>query len=127
MQPYVCAPTRSTPEVRFNAAAHRHLMKGECYPENAAAFFGPLFTWVKGYLAAKPAAPVVFDLELVYFNSSSSKALLDLFEILERAAATDGTRITVNWRYDKENDIACECGEEFAEDAKALVFKLVAL
>ena len=126
MQPFVSAPTRSTPEVHFDAASHRHRMKGECYPENAAAFFGPLFTWVKSYLAAQPAGPVVFDLELVYFNSSSSKALLDLFEILEQAAVL-GTNITVNWRYDKDNDIACECGEEFAEDAKALTFTLLAL
>ncbi|MGD9610953.1 MAG: DUF1987 domain-containing protein [Desulfovibrionaceae bacterium] len=126
MQPFVCAPTRSTPEIRFDAASNRHVMKGECYPENAAAFFGPLFAWVKNYLSQQPAGPVVFDLELVYFNSSSSKALLDLFEILEKAA-TAGTRITVNWRYDKDNDIAGECGEEFAEDAKALSFKLMAL
>ena len=126
MQPFVSAPTRSTPEVRFDADSHHHRMKGECYPENAAAFFSPLFTWLRTYLAAKPTAPVTFDMELVYFNSSSSKALLDLFEMLEIAAA-GGMRITVNWRYDKDNDIACECGEEFAEDAKALVFKLVAL
>ena len=126
MQPFVCAATRSTPEIRFDAATHRHRMKGECYPENAAAFFGPLFAWVKSYLAAMPSAPVVFDLELVYFNSSSSKALLDFFEILEKAAAA-GARITVNWRYDKDNDIACECGEEFAEDAKALTITLLAL
>ncbi|MHC1790331.1 DUF1987 domain-containing protein [Solidesulfovibrio sp.] len=126
MQPFVSAPTRSTPDVHFDPASHRHRMKGECYPENAAAFFGPIFTWLKAYIASKPTAPATFDMELVYFNSSSSKALLDFFEMLENAAAA-GLRVTVNWRYDKDNDIACECGEEFAEDAKALAFKLVAL
>jgi len=126
MQPFASPSTRSTPEVRFDPATHRHHIKGECYPENAAAFFGPLFVWLKAYLAGRPSGPIVFDMELVYFNSSSSKALLDFFEMLEDAAA-GGLRITVNWRYDKDNDIACECGEEFAEDAKALSFRLLAL
>jgi len=126
MQPFHCVATRSTPEIRFDPATHRHLMKGECYPENAAAFFSPVFTWLKDYLGRLPPGQVVFDMELVYFNSSSSKALLDLFEMLEDASAA-GASIAVNWRYDKDNDIACECGEEFAEDAQALTFKLVAL
>ncbi len=34
----VLAATPATPEVNFDFAAHRLVLKGEAYPENAAAF-----------------------------------------------------------------------------------------
>ena len=66
----------------------------------------------------------MFDFEIVYFNSSSSKTLMDLFELLDDAAKA-GKRVVVNWRYDRDNETAKECGEEFREDVAALRFNLV--
>ncbi len=64
------------------------------------------------------------DMEIIYFNSSSSKALMNLFDLFEEAAQS-GKQIQINWRYHEENDTALECGEEFKEDLEAVEFNLV--
>ena len=63
-----------------------------------------------------------------YFNSSSSKILMNLFDMLNRAAI-EGTPVTINWRYHEDNDVALECGEEFMEDLDLtnLTFNLVVI
>ncbi|MBF0336482.1 MAG: DUF1987 domain-containing protein [Nitrospirae bacterium] len=117
--------TKSTPHVCFDPDSDTFTIKGECYPENAAAFFTPIFAWLEAFLSLGQSQPLVFDIELLYFNSSSSKALLNLFSMLERYL--HGRTIIVNWKYHADNDTAMECGEEFKEDAPALDFNLVEL
>ena len=67
---------------------------------------------------------VVCNIELIYFNSSSSKVLMDLFDTLEEASE-DGKDIVLNWIYDEDNEASLEYGEEFAEDMESLSFNLV--
>ena len=124
MQDLIIEGAKSTPAIRFRAQ-ERHLeIKGESYPENAAAFFAPVFSWLDAFLASLNGAKVAVDLEITYFNSSSSKVLLDIFDLLEVAAGRDNL-VTVNWRYHKDNDMALQYGEEFTEEVQALQFNLV--
>ncbi|MBF0316631.1 MAG: DUF1987 domain-containing protein [Nitrospirae bacterium] len=117
--------TKSTPYVCFDPTSGTFTIKGECYPENAAAFFTPIFAWLDAFLPLGQPKTLVFDIELLYFNSSSSKALLNLFSLLERHLGCSD--INVNWRYHADNETALECGEEFKEDAPNLAFNLVEL
>ncbi|MCB2187057.1 MAG: DUF1987 domain-containing protein [Deltaproteobacteria bacterium] len=117
--------TKSTPAVSFDPGCCTLSVKGESYPENAAKFYEPIFHWLRQALEElDPAARLLVELEIIYFNSSSSKALMNLFDTLEEAARI-GRSVEVNWRYHRENDSAQECGEEFREDLEALVFNLV--
>jgi acyl-CoA thioesterase FadM len=117
--------TKHTPETYFDATNNVFSMKGESYPENVEQISKPLFTWWANYLAQINAdQALTVNIELTYFNSSSSKMLLDLFDRLEEAAAT-GNQITVNWIYEADNDSAEEFGEEFKEDLETLTFNLV--
>ncbi|MGT2486481.1 SiaC family regulatory phosphoprotein [Methylobacterium oryzae CBMB20] len=52
----------------------------------------PLLQALRGHLAATEASPITFDVELAYFNSSSAKALMNLFMPLEDAAARGSPR-----------------------------------
>jgi hypothetical protein len=61
-------------------------------------------------------------MEIIYFNSSSSKLFFDLFDLLEENM--DKSKIAVNWIYDKENESALETGEEFIEDFEDLQINL---
>ena len=63
-------------------------------------------------------------MDIVYFNSSSSKLFFDLFDIVEEAQE-EGHTITVNWLYDAENENALEAGEDFKEDFESLDFNLI--
>ncbi len=117
--------TKHTPEIYFEAATNVLSMKGESYPENVGQMSEPLFTWITNYLAqATSDQHLTVNIELIYFNSSSSKMLLDLFDRLEEAT-TAGNNITVNWIYVADNDSAEEFGEEFKEDLEVLTFNLV--
>jgi len=116
--------TRYTPEISFNAETNVLELKGECYPENIAEFSEPLFSWLEDYLSFLGNQAVIVNVDLNYFNSSTSKMLLNFFDKLE-AEVANGKNISVNWIYDPENDSAEEYGEEFQEDLESLSFNLV--
>ncbi|MBF0516014.1 MAG: DUF1987 domain-containing protein [Nitrospirae bacterium] len=124
MERYYVAATKSTPHINFDPKEKTFNIVGESFPENAAAFYTPVFAWLKEFFDSPYDSPIVFNIELIYFNSSSSKALMSFFTMLEKAAAS-GKEITVNWRYHTDNDTAHESGEEFMEDAPGLAFNIV--
>ena len=108
-------PTDRTPDVAFDFAARRLSIAGESYPEDAASFYGPLLRSLQGYLAEPGAGGIVLDVRLVYFNSSSAKALMNMFQMLENAAAR-GVDVAINWRFHVDDDIMQEFGEDFGQD-----------
>ena len=118
------AATISSPEVRFDAAKHIVDITGESYPENTAEFYQPVLRILQEALQ-HPEQPFTVNLEIIYANSSSSKVLMDIFDMLDEAAA-NGKPVTVNWYYDPENETALEVGEEFREDLESLDFHLIA-
>jgi len=116
--------TKTTPEIFFNFSTNELTIKGESFPENTSEFYAPIFEWLEEYLETISDQVVDINIELVYFNSSSSKVLMDLFDMLEEAVQ-NGKDISVNWRYDQDNEMAAEYGEDFMEDLENLPFKLV--
>lgn len=116
--------TKSSPAIAFDAENDLLTIVGESYPENAAGFFAPMFTWLKEYLAgAEPGRTIRVEMNVPYFNSSTSKVFLNLFDMLE-AVAEKGTPVVVNWLYEADNDTALECGEDFQEEMRAMTFNL---
>ncbi|SCK28704.1 DUF1987 domain-containing protein [Vogesella sp. LIG4] len=126
MQNIHLAATSFSPEVNFDFASHRLSLKGECYPENAAVFFEPLMNALHGYLAALSQTQITFDVQLAYFNSASTKAILAIFERLNGAAVA-GNYVTVNWYSDPDDDTIMEFGQEVADDNAALEVHLLEL
>ena len=116
--------TKSSPKIDFNAQTNILTIEGESYPENTTQFYEKIFQWIEEFLENIKTEEVTFNIELIYFNSSSSKVLMDLFDTLEEASEED-KNIVVNWIYDEENEASLEYGEEFAEDIESLTFNLV--
>lgn len=119
--------TERSPLVELDVESHRLRIEGESYPEDAAAFFGPILALLDTYLgqcrSTPPDSPVVLDVRLLYFNSSSAKALMNVFQRLE-AAARAGVEIEVNWHYHPDDETMMEFGEDFSEDFEAVRFDL---
>ncbi|CDH47068.1 MAG: DUF1987 domain-containing protein [Candidatus Competibacteraceae bacterium] len=126
MDNLIIEATRSSPAIQFDADRHYLSICGESYPENAAAFYAPVFAWLKAFLAGlnDPATAVQVNLEIRYLNSSSTKVMLNFLDLLEQAAQ-DGKQIRVHWFYDPDNEAVLECGQDFSEELQALTFKLV--
>lgn len=124
MTKYSVQATTSSPYINFDPEAMSFEIKGESYPENCWAFYSPMFDWLNSYFDSINGTPVEIDMEIIYFNSSSSKTFMDFFEMLDEQAER-GKNIVVNWRYHEENESAMECGEEFMEDVEQIKFNLV--
>ncbi len=123
MPPCKIEATRSTPLIDYDPERGLLRLEGESYPENALEFFAPLFRGLKDSQPGEGARLRVI-IRLVYFNSSSSKCLLDLIDLLNKRAHC-GEDIQLEWHYEEDDEDMLEAGQEFAEDA-AFVFKLVA-
>ncbi len=76
-------PTRDTPEVSFDAVEGSLFLKGRCYPSDANKFFEPIVAWVRAYTARPIASQTIVEIDLEYFNTTSGKLLLNIFEALK--------------------------------------------
>lgn len=124
MENLIIEQTESTPKICFEYSSGILALQGESYPENTAEFYAPVFEWLRKFLDGSDEFAVTVNMEIIYFNSSSSKALMNVFDLLEDAAA-EGRKIAVNWIYAAGNESALEYGEEFKEDLNSLEFNLV--
>ncbi len=126
MENLVVQATEYTPYIAFDAESNLLEIKGYSYPENAMAFYAPMFEWLHGYfLHLQSQADILLNIEIVYFNSSSSKVLLDLFDLLNEQTLDKGIQSTVNWIYEEEDEDMLEFGQEFQEDFPSLIFHFV--
>lgn len=115
--------TQSSPSVYAVAGVGKLEMRGDSYPENSFEFFKPIVAWIENFLNNE-AAPFTLELHLLYLNTSSVKAMMDIFDFLEESHA-HGRAVSVQWFYDKDNSRIAELAEEFREDYTFL-FEIIA-
>ena len=108
------AATQSTPGIQSDTRNGLLRMHGDSYPENSFEFFGPVIEWIETFLAEN-AAPIRLELRLVYMNTSSVKAMMDIFDLLEEAHGK-GRAVSVAWHYDARNERVLDLADEFRED-----------
>ncbi len=106
--------TQSTPAIQGDWAQGILSMQGDSYPENSYELFHQVFEWVEHFLK-EAARPLTLELKLLYLNTSSIKAMMDIFDLLEEAHHQHKP-VAVNWRYDPRNERVAELAEEFKED-----------
>lgn len=126
MQNFSLAATELTPAVRFNCKENHLVLKGNSYPEDPSGFYAPVFDWLQQYLAQlNPDMEVQVNVEIAYFNSGSSKMLVDFFDMLNEKAFNDAIPIDINWYYDPEDPDMLEYGKDFQADFRAMKFQFI--
>ena len=88
------------PVVDFNYNTGICEISGESYMEDSYVFYEPLLNWLKDYF--KENRPIVFNIKLIYFNTSSSRLILELLDQL-KSYIDQGGKVEINWFY-KKND-----------------------
>lgn len=116
MGPLHIAATAKTPEILFDAEEKRLTLSGRSIPENAVDFYRPLLDWAENAVAE---TGMVVQIQLEYFNTSSSKCLLDLFKRLEACDSLE-----VLWYFDSDDEDMLEAGEDY-DHIVGLPFKFV--
>lgn len=114
MENLIVEKTKHTLEINFNKDTGVMEMSGSSYPENVIDFFGPVIEWIKNFIEQEKRE-IKMELRLNYLNTSSTKCILDIFEILEQYHQ-EGGAVNVNWHYEADDEDILETGEELAED-----------
>ena len=97
-----------TPTVNFLAQEGVLDIKGRSIPENSIEFYKPLIDWIESY-SKFPQNKTTVNIQLEYFNTSSSKCILDLFKKLEAV----NHEIVINWFFEEDDEDMLEAGEDY--------------
>jgi hypothetical protein len=124
MEKFYLEATKFTPEINLDPESRVVSLVGKSYPENTFDFYEPMINWLENYFETPSEDKTTVNLEIIYFNSSSSKLFFDFFDILEDAVS-DGHSVEINWIYDEDNENAEEAGEDYQDDFQSLNFNLV--
>lgn len=124
MEKLVIEASNSTPKIDFDPEENKLLIAGESYPENSFEFYEPIFDWLEEYLAEIDEEEVEVEMTIVYLNTSSTKSIMFILDILEEAYLED-KNIEVNWYYEEDNELSYEIAEDFM-DYLELPFNLIA-
>jgi len=120
MEKLLIEGTKQSPYVDFNAETGKLELSGRSIPENSFEFYNPLLEWLENY-AKNPKAETVLKVYLEYFNTSSSKYILEVLKKLKLVLKADGAEVKVDWCYDEDDEEMMETGEDY-EDVTGLEF-----
>ena len=111
MEPINIEPSVKTPKISFDDGSGALEIEGRSIPENSTEFYKPVFDWLDAYIDA-PSANTEFAFKLEYFNTSSSKCILDVLRKLEKLHI-NGNKVVVNWFYEEDDEDMKEAGENY--------------
>jgi hypothetical protein len=92
-----------TPDVSCNIETGKCEIIGESFMENSGAFFERIFEWITNYNQEYSHKPLVIDIKLTYFNTSTSKMLFELLNLIQNISI-EGQKVEVNWYYDTSDE-----------------------
>lgn len=113
MEKFYIPSTSKTPEIFADPSLGSIVFRGRSIPENATEFYQSLAQWLGEYLEHPPQKTVV-DVCLEYFNTSSSKALVEVFRLLEPLKRRGG-EVLLRWHFEEGDEDMRESGEDFRQ------------
>jgi len=105
--------TDESPEVILDKATNEFKFQGKSLPEDVKEFYNPILDWVEEY-AKDPNEETVVEFNMEYFNSASSKQILDILERFSIIIDT-GKKIAVKWHYMQDDEDMEDAGESYAD------------
>ncbi|MTI31105.1 DUF1987 domain-containing protein [Xanthovirga aplysinae] len=113
MKSFYLEPTPKTPKIHFDCTNGQFELSGRSIPENSIEFYQPVLDWLDECLNSSGIA-ILFHVQLEYFNTSSSKCIVEIFRKLEQISK-EGREVHVKWHYEEEDEDMFESGEDFKE------------
>ena len=105
--------TDDSPKVILDQEGNRFEISGKSLPEDVMDFYQPVIDWLEEY-RKNPNPKTRFDFKLIYFNTASSKLILDILMILEEMTV-EGKEILVKWLSMASDEDMQEAGREYEE------------
>jgi hypothetical protein len=105
--------TEDTPKIILDAENDILEISGRSLPEDVSSFYEPVLNWLNEY-AENPKKKTIFNFKLTYFNTASSKLLLDILMKLEDMHE-QGQDVLIRWHFPEDDEDMAEAGEEYAD------------
>ena len=106
-------PTDDSPLVILDQVDKQFEISGKSLPEDVLDFYQPVLDWLNVY-REKPLSKTEFNLKLIYFNTASSKLIMDIMLIFEEMVE-EGHEVLIRWHSHKTDEDMQEAGKEFEE------------
>ena len=113
MEKLMIVGTEDTPNIVLDPKEKVFEISGRSLPEDVVSFYQPVLDWLDE-LEASPIADIDFIFKLDYFNTASSKLILDILLKLDDIF-TAGNAINIKWHYMELDEDLEEAGEEYSE------------
>ena len=120
---YVVEGSDLHPSISMDFSSGFFRIAGKSIPENPWQVYQPVLDHLIDY-SNRPQTDTVMEIELEFFNTSTSKMLLDIIGELERLHKTGDSNVLVKWIYTDEDML--EVGENF-KHLMDLPFDLISL
>lgn len=111
MEPIIIEGSPKTPTVHFDSNEGIFKLEGRSIPENSVEFYKPLVDWLDKYRES-PLPKTTVEVKLEYFNTSSSKCILDVFKKLELIHKSKN-EVEIKWYYEEDDEDMLEAGEDY--------------
>lgn len=112
-----------TPEVILDKKRGVFSFEGRSLPENPFTFYTPVLEWVDSYVA-NPNKRTELNFSMSYFNTSSSKILLDIMKRFE-CIIEKNNELIINWICSPEDEDMIESGEIYEERMEDIPFNII--
>lgn len=113
MEGLLLEATNLTPYISFDAENGKLELKGRSIPENSLEFYKPVFEWLDNYVTT-PASKTIVEIKFDYFNTSSSKCILDILKKIDKIDEA-GEDVLIKWYYDEADEDMMEAGEDYSD------------
>ena len=104
--------TLDTPEIVFDKTKGDILIEGRSIPENSNKFYSQLIQELTKYRES-PMGKTTASFRLDYFNTSSSKSILEILRVLKSINEL-GKEVEINWFFDEHDEEIEESGNDFS-------------
>ena len=110
------------PAVDFVVATGECTLEGESFLEETSNFYSPILDWLNDFIETKK--PLTFNIRLTYFNTSTSKWILNILHTMKFYLDNGGT-VTVNWFYYEDDIDMSEEIDDYIVDSGVDINKII--
>jgi len=113
MEELIIEGTEDSPQITLDLNANILEISGRSLPEDVNTFYESTLSWLEEY-SKNPLPSTTFNFKLTYFNTASSKVILDILTQFEDMIE-EGHQVLVRWYFPDEDEDMQEAGEEYAD------------
>ncbi len=121
MNALIIEATVQTPYICFDPTDNKFEIKGKSLPEDSDEFYEPVIKWFENY-REQPAEQTDFHFMLDYFNTSTSRYVSAMINILD--IMSEKHKVKIFWHYREIDEDMLSMGEEYY-DSTNVEFELV--